>query len=1154
MSTKNKASEKQLAALAKARAAKEAKRQRLAAILKPAVSKPTQTEQRQVQVVKKPASILAIDSEQERARRRAALKPGEKQRLLDISESFTTYADTGKIKSEEVKLALEKIYPADIATDSKARIAFFAQRDKVLRKVWGIETMPNPGLYAAAIREEKTRAAHAWIKKLLVNKPPVYEVKRLSFAATVPIEADIEKIRYTGEDTNEPVNNKSLDVRDELNTQVLPLSQGTNTYDLFLNENLPRNYPYYVKSEVYLTRISGDEVTGDNEVSYTQASGKKYMLIGDNVSRKRYIEIAITSIFDDSYGILSDMAAYHVNRIDLRIARPSGKQKVISVAQSMEAGNCMIRILQNNGCNDMNKVFAKFPHLKPALNEATGAYNPIYINPDEIAVVAKLLRRKINVYTPLGRITGDVWESFGHIKDKILPVQFSMGHATLISENLQVDSVMYVDKVVVPMSPDVVAYDTYNHIDNAKYYIKAVTVTIKKKNTTAYVMVKSFKPSTVTGDLTHDNEPAFHYVFDKNQLLFKFFKKDFKIKCIDNTDIRNCVRSSEHFVGRALLMPVTDNVVELDHNKNYCSYKSCGYYRGFPTEVIIPTTTKPVLQPDGLSLAFVKCSRIRSFPKYFDLFLKYKQGKICIPAPVYYYLLDHGAIIDVDMYFVSRHIDIDMVGYFDHFRELGWVDADEMKLARNCAIGMTITGGTEEKGCARFGVGEESELNQVIGECHKNGFTFDVQDHPCGNKVVEINYKKRTRGCFQFHSYILGYALIHMLKKINQLENAGCTIYGWNTDSILYEGDWREYSTDIGGWKMADVNPIYRYWSNINPGGIQLVQSNVDFGINGKFREPIIGHTVFTGAAGVGKSHTWKEDPLFDQIMLTPTKSLRDEHKNGKVAFLNTYTVHKYVQFGIQQDDRITGMRTCGKIPSQHMYIVIDELSMFTREQWRTIMRRCQNSIIIALGDFEQICNEVGSKESGVDLEFFKGLGFTHHEIARTPESVSRHSYEDGKVLDSLRGKKIPEQIRALKESGKVKFVDNLSSIIESMVVNGATYITDNHRECSRVNMLAKAYFNEKKLLMPLRCKDGEIVNLDVNDDKIWWDRLKMDDVMPAGFKYEPTFAVTVDSVQGKTMHNYVCVDINVNRHGSFYTGVSRTRNLSTVIVVGQRV
>ena len=79
-------------------------------------------------------------------------------------------------------------------------------------------------------------------------------------------------------------------------------------------------------------------------------------------------------------------------------------------------------------------------------------------------------------------------------------------------------------------------------------------------------------------------------------------------------------------------------------------------------------------------------------------------------------------------------------------------------------------------------------------------------------------------------------------------------------------------------------------------------------------------------------------------------------------------------------------MRRSGKIPREHTYVVIDEFTMFTAEEWDTIMRRKGNSIIIALGDFEQIRSGIDGTPIRPEYVFNKYKNVDLVEIPRTPK------------------------------------------------------------------------------------------------------------------------------------------------------------------------
>jgi hypothetical protein len=130
-------------------------------------------------------------------------------------------------------------------------------------------------------------------------------------------------------------------------------------------------------------------------------------------------------------------------------------------------------------------------------------------------------------------------------------------------------------------------------------------------------------------------------------------------------------------------------------------------------------------------------------------------------------------------------------------------------------------------------------------------------------------------------------------------------------------------------------------------------------------------------------------------------------------------------------------------------------------------------------------------------------------------------------------------------------------------------YVCDNHIEANYVNNAARTFMSQwletkeqqgRNMVLNLRGKEIPMFPVKhknngrsyqpVNSPKIWWERTKMADIIPSGYDFEPTFAITPDSIQGRTLDSPLYVSKNIIRRGAFYTAVTRTRSLDNIHVV----
>lgn len=899
-------------------------------------------------------------------------------------------------------------------------------------------------------------------------------------------------------------------------------------------EQLPYKYPYY-------TQFTANAIWATNEDKERNKShegiirDRTMIKIVNDDDRTRYITALKERIWSDYYLDTTILKDFKFN-----VIFPTGRQKLIPVAK-MQADNCLLAIIRNAGINT-EKVYKTFPHLRPT--EDKEEY--IYVTHEEVERIAKMLRFTINTYSALGARLNRPWHQFKIQRGKTIHVRFADGHASIVPSKISVTTVAYQPTLTIPTNDiSVVDYDYFPPPRNSTPDDALIPKYFTRMQDNNFTLHKVFRPSSVTNNPEDDLNHDYNYVFTPEQMLYRLFKKHYSLTPIQDPSIRSIVKSAEHFINRKRFSSIPKNALYTDKNKCFTSYKTLPQYMGFPTENLVAMPVSTVLPP-----FFVIASDVTDYPQSFKHLYSYSSGPITLTMPVYNYLISVGATVTINYYLCCPlAIDIDIVAFGNDYINKGYVKPADIKLFRNTIIGRTIGGGMKETKKMTVKVSSQSEFDQLVYECDEEGLTFD---NPSPNTLV-INFKNNGTGLFHFHSYILGYASIHMMEQWHDLEYNNCIIHAYNVDSLIYSspsGYDASLGTDtmIGGWKLEVFNACKRrFYKDIAlvDYGITYPQHTVKLlpisHTRCTYNRPIVIH----GAGGLGKSHGFKVSPLYDQIMLTPTLSLRDAHKSGNVAFLNTHTVHKYIQFSCNQQ-KFNALRKANRIPKWHLYIVIDELTMFSKEQWDVILERTKGSIIIALGDFEQICMSVNG--TPVTLNYFKKRGFDIEEFKRTSTQVARHNYQEGVILDSLRGCKPHEQAEIMSKHLQVVKETAAGYDISRMVNN--IFITDTHRECNRVNMQAKAYYIQNALLFPCRDQKNRHHMLFPNDPLIWWGRTKMSQVIPQKYKYEPAFAMTPDSVQGQTITTKkVYVDTNMSRHGAFYTSVTRTPKLQDTIL-----
>ena len=665
--------------------------------------------------------------------------------------------------------------------------------------------------------------------------------------------------------------------------------------------------------------------------------------------------------------------------------------------------------------------------------------------------------------------------------------------------------------------------------------------------------------------------------------------------------------AAEHFIGRRL---VTDNatyeqlladgqLTEHDHNKNYVSYDSGSLgdrYIGFPdARHLTPTKYEHAVNP---AFYVYRTHTLREIPSvsanipFVTFYLNTSEEYVVLPAPTTQYFLSKCTAEDR----ITATAAIEYVLDTPHFSKvsvIGWCDAiaartgvppAEMKLMRNKLIGMTITGGLKLEKSITFeydphehiftndcGIATTPELERMQADCIDNGipFTFGTSEKKCAapaKDVFKAYLPHKVTGAFSFHSYILAYAALHMMDRWAAISAADGAVVAYNVDALVTTPTAALPTGDaVGEWKMAAPKSYYR---QLKPRTVPVTQttthSQAITALAGIIvdRKPIYRDTLILGPAGIGKSYPYVSAPYPDQIILTPTHDLKNEHVASGAK--NVATAAKYFQFTLT-DDKWKMLREGGRIPRQYKYVVLDEITMYDAKQWATIMRRKGDSILIGLGDFSQICTNISASAICEDSSVF--ANFDRVNISRTPDTVARHSYEYGQFLDKMRGMSATQQtayIRDAVESGYfAKWAGDYSPTYR--------FITGKHDVNEKIN---KSFIGQPHLtVVPLRALAGgrkpskankatisrcydpcKKVYTTSDSGLVWWTRRAMTDTPGANHLFRPAYATTVDSYQGATLTSddaeRVIIDLDsLTRHGCLYTAITRAVSQSQICI-----
>lgn len=973
-------------------------------------------------------------------------------------------------------------------------------------------------------------------------------VKNMMKSVMLPVDSSYDHVprtRFEGEepataffDPNiiEPINQDDILIKSKkLSNLIRNASKKYNDVgdviaDAFIPKMAAVSYPYYARAFFHnerLTKNEGDSPDVDHVTKYEKFTHR----ITSDEERNKYIKDAANRLL--KYDVLTDQGVkVGMIRFDVEISKPKQKRLLLKVAR-YAAENCVLNVVRAHlGDQKVDKLYKKYPQLIPKVDER-GNKLPVYVDHAMIEAISKSMRINICTYTEFGARIGMPWHTYGTGRRLKVHIKISNEHATMMREKLRPKAIVYDLNGTIPSDTNVIDWDYYFNpnenpyecLPNPKYY----TQLINNKP----IIHKNYRPSFVSKNPDDDLDLKYAYVFTDEQMMYSLFIQKYDLKIIENDIIRNIVKASEHFVGRRIMKPLEADVTHIDNNKNFIAYEKLPYYQGFPTNKLLPTTLANALNP-----AFVIAKNMTKVPESFRWMFNYKAGQIVLQYPLYAALLDLGCKVEVDYVLDGEFQHISVIDFADSFE----VGPAAIKLFRNQLIGRTITGGVRETKVIRCVYNNDVEKEQMIFEAQSKEYKYAVDDK---QKTLSVELPSKPKGLFNFHSYILAYAAIHVINKWEDLRRAGREIVGYNVDALLIKGKYYEHSEEIGGWKTEPIkqNSMFRILS-VNTEIEQPVYDIPDIRVPQRVVPRC--QTLIKGPAGISKSYPWLIDPAFDQIVLTYTLDLADNHKK---RFSNVCTAHKYFQFGVVDDKNWLGMRLAGKIPREYAYVVVDEFTMFTKSMWDIMHRRKGNSIIISLGDFEQIISEATGPK--VNDRYFKSHGYDSVVLERELGKIARHSYDYGCKLDGMRGLCRWDQLEYVRNN-----FDCVADIdMQKIDVTVDRVIVGNHNTAREYTKNALDAL-DKEALFPFKtiAKRSKRVLLPINTPNVFWNRTSMMD-KPDGFKYEPAFAITADSIQGGTITDgTLYVDANsLHRHGTLYVAMTRTVEESKTVPVYRR-
>jgi hypothetical protein len=436
---------------------------------------------------------------------------------------------------------------------------------------------------------------------------------------------------------------------------------------------------------------------------------------------------------------------------------------------------------------------------------------------------------------------------------------------------------------------------------------------------------------------------------------------------------------------------------------------------------------------------------------------------------------------------------------------------------------------------------------------------------PAGDETIYANAKIHSELIYEnnmpMYSQILDTAAVLLATKIAELEDMGCKIRSYNTDSItfahtsVYELPPNQQA--LGGWKTEEVKE-YTGMCQFKPNNQMYYPPTYEFQEDVTDKEVDVlawlkGKSAFVSApAGYGK--TWWVQKFVETVGVDDCCILA--YTNMAACNIGGTTLHKTFQINL---DEYKGARSLASVMGDKQYLIVEEISQLPVAMYKLLEEASRaGKYILALGDLKQIL-PVGETRDCLPLLT---------RLCKNRLTLTTYRRGDMELLESL------------------NCVRNRESVPFDNVEKGQLYFCStkamrnllNEREISKVK---KGYWdlpandNLRRIFvgMPLRstrtARDKTMMNGErwviqkITQEWVVVSSLIREMVLEIPFHeihrdFVPGFAMTIHSSQGLTISEPYTVYLDPSKFCAddiwrmLYTATSRARTKSQVGVVYQ--
>lgn len=782
--------------------------------------------------------------------------------------------------------------------------------------------------------------------------------------------------------------------------------------------------------------------------------------------------------------------------------------------------NCALKIISKSLNIDFPKFFSNYPKFDGRFDKKTP-----HIKLIEFEQICKKEGVRVLLYSKLGELINKPFRQINKLKSNYsvnVDIVLHGGHAyQKFKDSGIVNVVRYVEDSLDTLYPYM-----DNQIINYKkgMFVKYID---EDRNIT---MVKKFKPSYYTKDTLDDNNNDYFNCFSVESFYFKKWVNENKLKCINSSFIEDIIKEGCHTIGcYSFDLPIPENkdkLYEIDHNRSYSYYrcKKNQFYCGVPLSNLEIYKWDINIDLYADNVAFIIPSRIE-LPKF-----SFPIGELfkVLSRPMYQFLISIGAIIEVQAVLFSdfMHLTdqpISLNGDVNH------------KLMHNTHIGKLIQGGIKQEQQIEISDFNEDEEKLIKYELNKYNIPFDM---PVLSNTIKckIPYKKQY---YHVYSYIVQYSQISIISKMLELQKLGCTVYGGNCDSIIF--DKFVYSPSMF------VNDEFKIEKLNDRKYTRIFETNEKKNHNYEFLDlqdlrdkPMLikNRLIINGCAGSGKSYEFikKSDPR-STVILSPTLQRMRENSNLNK---NSTTIQKIIKNPFNKLD-VTK-------------IIIDEFLMMDLDELNIIKNYADKFGInlVMLGHHCQLSKNFGDSKP---IKISKLDDFIIHNFERGP--ISRQKCP--KLIELLDSFTWGLQDKPNFESMKEKLnnftnvtYEHLNTLIKNNILD-YVFISEKHDHINYLNKQFKPLLEEIPCVIQKGKREnlGKIINVKISDNNIDWSRMSMHDKKEA--IYEPRLIRTVYSVQGDTIEEnkkLVIFKNYITSCNSLYTAITRIKTKEQLIIV----